>query len=135
MLDVDVDLDAFAAEWATSCAGREMGVVGTCAEAVRLLVARFPALVAVRGHVRMLDAPAYERAVWPHWWATKPGGEVVDPTRAQFPGRVAYEPLDEARGEPTGRCPNCGELAYDHRYVCSDACEREHAAYCSGSAT
>ncbi len=31
--------------------------------------------------------------------------------------------------EPTGMCPNCGGLCYNHASVCSDACGNEFAAY------
>ncbi len=125
----------FIAAWADACRTRELGVTGTCAEAVNGMVALFTELKAVRGHARLLtpNLPDYERKDWPHWWCVTEAGEIVDPTRSQFPGDIEYVPLDESKGEPTGRCPNCGDVCYDFSYLCSEKCEQEYAAYCGGS--
>ena len=98
----------------------------TCREATRLLVEFCPELTRVRGHVKMVGAPDDDERPWSHWWCVTSSGEVVDPTRSQFPCRdLVYVPIDESRGEPTGKCPNCGGVCYEHRFTCCDECERE----------
>jgi hypothetical protein len=81
----------------------------------------------------MTAAPDGDTRPWPHWWAVTEDGQVIDPTADQFPSPLEYHPADESRGGPTGRCPNCGGLCYEHRYLCSDACDREYAAYLNDS--
>lgn len=100
---------------------------GKCATATRQMQEAFPELTRVRGH--------YYCPVWgerQHWWLTDEEGQIVDPTKEQFPshGRGGYEPWIEGSPEPTGRCPNCGELIYDGRELCSEECHRSYAAFC-----
>jgi hypothetical protein len=102
--------------------------MGKCAEVTALMVSQFPELTRVRGH--------YYCVVWgerEHWWCVATDGSIVDPTASQFPskGRGHYEPWVEGTPEPTGVCPNCGELVYDGRTCCSDRCHHEYAAYCT----
>jgi hypothetical protein len=102
---------------------------GKCAEATLEMCATFPELTRRRGH--------YLCIVWgerEHWWCEAPDGTIVDPTRRQFPSQSghAYRPWDESQPEPTGMCPNCGDLCYDGGYLCSRKCEVQYAAYCSG---
>lgn len=101
--------------------------VGRCVEATAAMVAAFPELKRVRGHVY--------NVVWgerEHWWAVTPDGSVVDPTAGQFPNGISYyEPWDESVPEPTGKCPNCGGYCFDGKYCCSDACEASYVAYCN----
>lgn len=100
---------------------------GKCAEATELMVAEFPELLRVRGH--------YMCAIWgmrEHWWCETADGEVIDPTANQFPTKgvgtyITYVP--DERGEPTGKCLDCGEYTYDGRNFCSDRCERATRAY------
>ena len=76
-----------------------------CAEATSAMVAAFPELRRVRGHVVMgLDFV-------PHWWCESGGGVVVDPTVHQWSATpVMY---DEHEGEdPHGKCVNCGAWLY-----------------------
>lgn len=129
---VDERYARFADLWAEVCRPRPCGVTGTCREAVDLMLRQFPELKAVRGHALMLDASPHERKEWPHWWCVTEDGTIVDPTASQFPGRIQHVPLDESKGEPTGRCPNCGGLCYEHKYLCCEKCETEYAVYCGG---
>ena len=99
---------------------------GNCAEATLEMQGAFPELKRIRGH--------YYCVIWGermHWWLTD-GDEIVDPTCGQFPtkGNGVYKPWNEGDPEPTGKCPNCGELCYDGRYCCSEKCDKEYAAYC-----
>jgi len=115
-----------------------------CKEVTEALVALFPEeLAQVRGHVILNnpDLDPFDRKEWPHWWcvtkapadATGPLPEIIDLTADQFPRPFTYRALDESLGEPTGRCPNCGGLCYDHSYLCSEKCEREYVVYVEGS--
>lgn len=121
----------FAALWRVHCGG---DVTQTCQEATATMVKLCPELQRVRGTVKMVGALDGDTRPWPHWWCVTEDGSIVDPTRSQFPcPELEYEPLDEARGEPTGKCPNCGGLCYEGRYLCSTKCEREYLAYIQGS--
>ena len=77
---------------------------GHCREAVRALVASFPELKAVPGHVEC-PIPWRRRA---HWWAVAPDGTVVDPTASQFPVIYGYEPFVPGSEVYTGPCYWCG---------------------------
>jgi len=104
---------------------------GCCKEVTERMAEAFPELHRIRGH--------YYCPIWgerAHWWLLSPTGEVVDPTADQFPSKGCghYEPWIEGDPEPTGRCANCNELVYDGNTCCSDACSREYAAFCIGSA-
>lgn len=101
---------------------------GKCHEVSQAMAAAFPELRLVRGH--------YYCIAWGergHWWLATPDGSIVDPTAAQFPskGTGEYVEWDDSQPEPTGRCPQCGELCYDGDYLCSDACHVAYVAYCS----
>lgn len=74
---------------------------GRCKEMSEALVAKDPSLTLVRGY--------YHCLVWgrqPHWWAKNHKGEVVDPTKLQFPssGRGFYEEFNGCV-----ECENCGK--------------------------
>jgi hypothetical protein len=99
---------------------------GTCKEVTQSMVEAFPELRRVRGH--------YYCGIWgerQHWWCVSPAGEIVDPTAAQFPSKGLGEYVEWVEGteEPTGMCPNCGELCYGTGTCCSKACEQEYARY------
>jgi hypothetical protein len=75
-------------------------------------------------------------------WSSKAGSvETVSLSLApssippQTPGGgavvVGYFPRDESEPEPTGKCPNCGDLCYNGQTCCSDACHSAYVAYCS----
>jgi hypothetical protein len=87
------------------------------------LVAADPSLRLVRGH--------YYCSSWgpqPHWWCEDKDGNVIDPTKDQFPsqGRGFYEEFDG-----TLECDECGKeiteaeatFISDGKYaMCSNAC-------------
>lgn len=84
----------------------------------------FPELKVVRGQVSVEEPYGLPSTKTQHWWCVTPEGKVVDPTAHQYPTSVlAYRPLDESKGEPTGKCMNCGGICYEHRTLCSKACE------------
>jgi hypothetical protein len=100
---------------------------GKCKEVTEKMASAFPELTRVRGHYY---CPWWgERA---HWWLTTPDGDIVDPTKTQFPSRGMghYEPWDETAQAPTGKCPNCSGYCYNHQTCCSDECHNAYAAYC-----
>ncbi len=95
---------------------------GRCAEVSLLMMRSFPELKRVRGH--------YYCAIWgerTHWWLVDEDGSIVDPTADQFPskGMGVYDEWDDDEPEPTGKCPNCGELVYSGNYFCDDKCALE----------
>ena len=104
--------------------------LGNCVGLTEAMAICFPELTRVRGN--------YYCASWgerTHWWLVDAEGNIVDPTAKQFPseGRGAYVPWQEGEKEPTGKCPNCGEYAYDNQYFCSDECGHAYAAFCQAS--
>lgn len=91
-------------EWITAYSEQKEGnLLGRCAEATKAMVAAFPELTRVPGHVYGYWG---KRA---HWWCETADGQVVDPTASQFPDAfLEYErwmPGDEVR---VGKCMNCG---------------------------
>lgn len=100
---------------------------GTCAEVTEAMAAAFPELRRVRGH--------YYCPIWGergHWWLFAQDEQIVDPTAAQFPsgGLGEYVEWEEGSREPTGNCPQCGDLVYDGGTCCSENCHIAYAAYC-----
>lgn len=95
--------------------------IAMCAAWTRDMVAAFPELTRVHGHVHLWSGRC------PHWWCETPDGEIIDPTVSQFRGLpYAYWPHQEGAPEPTGKCINCGEYVYAPRSSsCSEACDRE----------
>lgn len=102
---------------------------GQCAEATLAMVAAFPELRRVRGHVFLMGT-AKQPA---HWWCVDPDGRIVDPTAHQYPNLVGYDEWIEGEEEPVGRCANCGGYIYASSgytdTVCSDACARDYESY------
>ena len=99
---------------------------GKCSKVTEMMVVEFPELKRVRGY--------YHCPIWgkrEHWWLVDTEGEIVDPTVSQFPsgGFGEYEPWIEGSPEPTGMCPNCGEVCYNGDGVCSEKCHQEYMAY------
>jgi hypothetical protein len=43
-----------------------------------------------------------------HVWLVNPDGDVVDPTRGQFPGDITYEPWEPGDEVRVGTCMQCG---------------------------
>lgn len=102
---------------------------GQCAEATTAMVAAFPELRRVRGHVFLMGTAKTPT----HWWCVAPDGEVVDPTRHQFPNLVGYDEWTEGSEEPVGRCCECGGYIYASSgysdTVCSDDCRKAYESY------
>jgi len=104
-------------------------VFGRCRESVVEMRAAFPELTEVRGHV------------WCTWgrrghaWLVDGAGNIVDPTRAQFPGPVEYEPWKPGDTVRVGKCMNCGDDIWapvqtldaepPRQSSCSPECETE----------
>lgn len=94
---------------------------GKCKEMAEAAVAADPSLTLVRGH--------YYCFVWgeqPHWWAKRPDGTIVDPTKDQFPSKGRGEYV-EFNGMVT--CSECGkemkeeDASYESNYCfCSTLC-------------
>lgn len=97
--------------------------VNQCERLTLLMRESFPELIRVRGHV--LDG----EKKYPHWWLKTENGDIVDPTAHQFCFVFDYEEWDEARDEPTGKCPNCGEYSFKSKYFCSDSCREEFSEW------
>ena len=93
--------------------------LGRCKEVSLEMQKAFPELLLVRGH--------YYDPVWGermHWWLKTEDGEIIDPTKSQFPskGEAPYIEWIEGSKEPVGKCMNCGEYCYDDPNVCSTEC-------------
>lgn len=96
-------------------------LTGKCKVMSEALVAADPTLTLVRGH--------YYCPWWgerQHWWCVRPDGEIVDPTKDQFPskGLGEYVPFDGMV-----QCAECGkemteeEASFYGRYpFCSNRC-------------
>lgn len=101
-----------------------------CFEASLKMKDIFPELTVVRGMILVeepFDLPPFKTT---HWWCLDPNNFVVDPTAHQYPTDIIeYTPVDESKGDPTGKCPNCGDLCYDNEYLCSKQCEKDYMAY------
>lgn len=95
---------------------------GKCRELSEAACASDPTLTLVRGH--------YYCPIWnttePHWWAVKPDGTIVDPTKRQFPskGMGDYTPFSGIVA-----CAECGKpvkeehARFDSNYAfCSSLC-------------
>jgi hypothetical protein len=90
-------------QWIADYTRRHNGVLlGKCKEATEEMCAAFPELTKVAGHVHC------EWGKRGHFWATTADGTIVDPTRAQFPGAIAYEAWSPGQTVRVGRCMNCG---------------------------
>lgn len=89
---------------------------GKCTEATILMAKAFPELQRIRGHY---VCPFVDKKR-EHWWLVTKKGDIVDPTAKQFlsGGNGEYIPWIEGSPEPTGKCQNCGEYAYNNNYFC-----------------
>lgn len=106
-------------------------VLCKCVEATKKMNSEFPELIKVRGHVFCWEGGKYEK--YPHCWLETQHGHIIDPTRTQYDYLIHhYEAWDESKGEPTGKCPNCGEYCFNNRYLCSEKCDAEYLAYVNG---
>lgn len=127
-------MDAYAARFAD----KPLKLRGMCREACEEMLAAFPELKQVRGHVMDYTQADYPQA---HWWLVLEvpieGAEdllfdtlIIDPTRSQY-GAPLYDPWDESQQEPTGKCPNCGEYCFNGDYCCTKSCHDAYLAYCN----
>ena len=100
-----------------------------CAEATLEMLGVFPELTRIRGLASIREPGDLPPTKTNHWWLTSPTGDVIDPTSHQWPTEVLeYRPATPGR-EPTGKCPNCGDLCYDGDSLCTDKCSKEFLAY------
>lgn len=100
-----------------------------CQEYTCGMHAVFPELIICKGF--------YHCPTWgsrTHWWLKTMDGEIVDPTKNQFPskGRYVYTELTEEdiAKLPTGVCANCGEEAYEGEMFCSGECAQAFRMSC-----
>ena len=101
-----------------------------CTDATLEMKKAFPELTRVRGQIDVMEPHGLPPTKTTHWWLVTENGEIVDPTAHQYPTRIVkYTPVDETRGGPTGKCPNCGGLCYEGDYLCSKKCEKEYLDY------
>lgn len=94
---------------------------GNCYKECEKLVAENPALKMVRGH--------YDDPIWgpqPHWWCVNEAGEVIDPTKNQFPSKGFAEYIEF---DGNVECSQCGrrmkedEAHFESNYCfCSTPC-------------
>ena len=90
------------------------------------MVTEFPELKVVRGQIEVEEPCGLPPTKTQHWWCISPEGEVIDPTSHQYPTRIlTYQPVDESKGEPTGKCMNCGDICYNGSQFCKRKCELE----------
>ena len=100
---------------------------GKCEEYSKQMKEKFPELILTKGH--------YECAIWgsrEHWWLQTKGGQIIDPTKMQFPsyGICEYIPWNKGDPIPTGKCPQCGEYTWNHESVHKE-CVDAYVAYCN----
>lgn len=101
-----------------------------CEPAVHAMILYFPELTIVKGQAVVEEPHGFPSTKTDHWWCITAKGEVIDPTAHQYPTRIIrYEPLDESRVEPTGKCPNCGCFSYGGSTCCSEKCSKEYKKY------
>lgn len=91
---------------------------GKCKEVSEQLVAADPTLTLVRGHYH---CPAWGEQ--PHWWAKRDNGEIVDPTKDQFPSKGNGTYVEFDGNIP---CSNCGKQITEE-----DADIEGNYAFCS----
>ena len=116
-------------EWIAAFAARHNGaLLGRCRQAVAEMVAAFPELREVRGHVFV---PGWGQRG--HAWCVDASGAIVDPTRAQFPAVLAYEAWEPGDKVRAGTCRDCGDgiwaalQSLDDTPRCPDFCSEECA--------
>lgn len=116
-----------------------MKLKGRCYSASTDMQEYFPELRLIRGHVvsqRYIDmvGPEYSETLDPgdgHIWLETEAGDIVDPTRQQYPEGLIYVAFDESKAHtlPTGKCPNCGSYCYNNKDCCSDDCFNSYVSY------
>ena len=123
-------------EWIAPYAANKERLMGACKWVCELMMKKFPELKIVPGHVQVPE-PWGKRG---HFWLVDPEGNIVDPTAAQFPGILSYEPWTDDEKIRVGKCMNCGDdiwrkvktLEDDVTHgecICSPACGKEFEDY------
>lgn len=102
---------------------------GKCEDAVDDMVAAFPELRKVAGHV-YCPAPWGKRG---HFWCETEEGQVVDPTAAQFPGIFRYEEWQPGSEVYAGHCMDCGVEIWLPLLNLAEEPENPHAPFCSST--
>jgi hypothetical protein len=100
---------------------------GQCHQAAKAMVKEFPELRLARGFVSTPDAELT------HWWCVDQEGDVIDPTRHQFPLVFWYTEISDDHPlakYPMKKCMNCGEMylqSEGHSYdpACDEYCFKE----------
>lgn len=121
-------------EWISDyCKKNNNILLGKCKEAVKLMCKEFPELRQVTGHVYTSWG---KRS---HFWCEDPGGEIIDPTAAQFTAVFEYEEWKSGDEVCVGKCMNCGEQIWKsvesldenvpRKSTCSKICEKELIEY------
>lgn len=105
-------MDARYEAWIDAYEAKQKSLLGMCASATMEMVADFPELRRIGGHVLV---PLWGRRA--HWWCETPDGEIVDPTASQFPDIAEYEPFVPGSEVRVSRCMNCG----DDIFACVDS--------------
>ena len=104
-----------------------------CEDATKKMIVVFPELTRVRGLAHVEEPYELPPTKVPHWWCEDKDGKIIDPTAHQYPTSILkYDSVDNSKGEPSGKCPNCGELCYEGSYLCSSSCEKEYVKYMNG---
>jgi len=104
-----------------------------CEEATKLMAQQFPELKRIRGMIDVEEPYDLPPTRVPHWWLETEHSDIVDPTAHQYPTKILkYIPWDESKGEPTGKCPNCGDFCFNNKTCCSDKCSKEYIQYLNG---
>ena len=121
------------AEWIELHYPTPQSALKQCEPAVHAMILNFPELTIVRGQAVVEEPHGFIPTKTHHWWCINPEGEVIDPTAHQYPKRIlSYEPLDESKRDPTGKCPNCGCISYASTCLtplCSEKCSKEYKKY------
>lgn len=116
--------------WIERYLERTPRLLGRCNEACAEMLAEFPELRIVRGHVIV--------AVWGkrgHVWLIDEEDSIVDPTAKQFPAILCYEPWKPGDEVRVGACMECGESIWEavdslegdpppNPGICSEECEQ-----------
>lgn len=105
----------------------KLSALAQCQTATLKMVEAFPELLRERGHVTLLG----EEGTRAHWWCHTSVGIIIDPTAHQWDAAItSYEKFVPCpiRGEPIGKCMNCGELCWSKdpdasQHACCKECE------------
>ena len=123
-------MDTIYREWINENYPTPLSARTACVEATIKMFEDFPELSRVRGQIAVREPHGLPPTRTTHWWLVDMDSNIIDPTGHQFPTEILqYYRVDESRGEPTGKCPNCGGLCYGGNYLCCDRCGIEYEDY------